>query len=119
MKNVKIKDFILLHMVFLIYTANTTFSKLASGEPLLSPKWILFYGGVLAILFVYAILWQQVLKRMPLTVAYANKSITVIWGIIIGRLFFKETITWNMVVGAAIIIFGIYLVVTGEEEQNG
>lgn len=103
-------------MTFLIYAVNMIFSKLAAKEPLLSFKFIMFYGIVLVVMFVYAILWQQTLKKMPLTFAYANKAIVVIWGLIIGALLFEETIRWNMIVGAAVIIFGIYLVVTGETE---
>lgn len=116
MKNIKIKDFIFLHMTFIIYAANMIFSKLAAQEQMLSFKWIMLYGTVLIIMFVYAILWQQTLKKMPLTFAYANKAIVVIWGLIIGAILFKEEIKWNMVAGAGIIILGIYLVVTGEDE---
>lgn len=61
---------------------------------------------------------QQILKRMPLTVAYANRPVTLIWGIIWGALIFGEKVTWNMIAGAAIIFAGIYLV-TGEDSEKG
>ena len=118
MNNIKMKDFIFLHLSFIVYSINMVFSKYAAAEKLFSFKWMLLYGMVIFILFVYAILWQQTLKKMPLTVAYANKSIVVIWGIIIGAVLFKEEITWNMIVGAGVIIFGIYLVVTGEAKED-
>ena len=66
-------------------------------------------------MFVYAVIWQQILRRMPLTVAYSNKPVTLVWGIIWGSLIFKEEISWNMVLGAAIIFAGIYLVVSSDE----
>lgn len=70
------------------------------------------------IMFGYAIIWQQILKRMPLTVAYANRPVTLIWGIIWGALIFGEKVTWNMIAGAAVIFAGIYLV-TGEDGEKG
>ncbi len=53
---------------------------------------------------------------MPLTVAYANKGVTIIWGMIWGALMFHETITWKTLVGGAIILVGIYMVVTNNEQ---
>ena len=70
------------------------------------------------IAYANMIIWQQILKRMPLTVAYANKPVTLIWGIIWGALIFGEKITVNMLIGAAVIFAGIYLV-TGETEEKG
>lgn len=66
-------------------------------------------------MFGYAIAWQQILKRMPLTVAYANKPVSLIWGMVWGTLIFKEGITWKMILGAVIIFAGICLVVSEDE----
>lgn len=74
-------------------------------------EFILFYGIVLFDLFLYAIVWQRVLKRIPLVTAYANKGVTVIWGLIWGMLVFKEKITTCNIIGAMVIIVGIYMVV--------
>ena len=52
---------------------------------------------------------------MPLTVAYANKGITIIWGMIWGAVLFKEVITLKTIIGGVIILIGIYLVVTNNE----
>lgn len=79
-------------------------------------KLLFWYGLVLVIMFGYAIIWQQILKRMPLTVAYANKPVGLIWGMVWGTLIFKERITWNMILGAGIIFVGIFLVVTADGE---
>ena len=84
-----------------------------------SLRFIFWFGLVFVIMFGYAIIWQQILKRMPLTVAYANKPVTLIWGIIWGKLIFDEKITWNMILGACIIFAGIYLVTSGDREENG
>ena len=52
---------------------------------------------------------------MPLTVAYANKGITIIWGMIWGAVLFNEAITLKTIIGGAIILVGIFMVVTNNE----
>ncbi|MGN0454862.1 MAG: EamA family transporter [Ruminococcus sp.] len=111
----KIFNFILLHAVLLMYSFCSVFSKLAAGTDFMSAQFIMFYGIMLVILGAYALLWQQILKRMPLTTAFANKGIVIIWGMILGALFFGEAITWNMIVGSIIVFIGILLVVTDDE----
>lgn len=116
----KIKYYLLLHIVLLIFSATGIASKLASGAEFLSPKFILFYGLVILGLGVYAVFWQQVIKHLPLVTAYANKAVTVIWGMIFGLLFFEEKITIGKAIGAAIVIAGVYFIVTADamdEEQ--
>ena len=111
----KIIPFIYLHILLFIYSLGAICSKLAGEQAFLSFKFILFYGLVLANLFLYAIIWQQILKKMSLVTAYANKAITVVWGMLWGILLFKEKITvWN-IIGAIIIIIGIVLVVTDDK----
>lgn len=111
----KIKTFLQLHILLLIYSLSAVFSKLAGQNIFLSTPFIIFYGIVLFILFAYAIVWQQVIKKMPLVTAYSNKAVTVIWGLIWGMVFFKEKITgWN-ILGVIIIILGIVCVVKADE----
>lgn len=83
----------------------------------MSLQFCLCYTGVLAILGIYAIGWQQIIKRMPLTTAFANKAVTVVWGIIWGFLFFHEEITLGKLLGAALVISGIVLYVTADKEN--
>ena len=84
----------------------------------LSFEWIMLYGLLLVIMAVYAVLWQQILKKLPLNVAYANKAVSVIWGMLWGVLLFKETITLNNIIGAVIVIAGVILMVTGGEKKH-
>ena len=71
--------------------------------------------GVVVVMGVYAVLWQQVLKRVPLNVAYANRAVIVIWSTLWGYLFWHESISFYQVFGLIIIIFGISHVVN----ENG
>ncbi len=108
-KNSKAATLLGLHALLGLYSLSDVFSKLASGQDFMSLWFIVFYGLVLVFLGVYALGWQQVIKRMPLSSAYANRAITIIWGIFWGAILFGESITWGKLLGAAIIICGIVL----------
>ena len=96
-------------MLLMVYSASGILSKLAAGVDFLSPEFCALYGGVLCLLGLYAIGWQQILKRMPLTTAFSNKAVTIVWGIIWGALFFFEPITLPKAIGALLIIAGVIL----------
>ena len=112
----KVKTFLLLHLLLFMYSSAGICSKLAAGVPFLSFGFFLLYGALLFILFLYAVMWQQILKKMKLVTAYANKSVTIIWGLIWGVLLFNEEISLSKIVGIVIIVIGVYFVVTGEEK---
>ncbi|MEC4273287.1 transporter [Adlercreutzia sp. R25] len=84
-------------------------SKLAAGVSFLSWEFVGLYAGIIALLGLYAIGWQQILRRMPLTTAFSNKAVTIVWGIVWGALFFSESITLGKVIGALFIIAGVIL----------
>lgn len=109
---------IFLHILLLVYSLLGICSKLAAQVPFMSFQFIMYYGVVILNLGIYAICWQQIIKRMPLVTAYANKAITVIWGILWGKLFFQESISLPKIIGALIIICGIILVVTDKEGED-
>jgi len=110
----KIKIYVLLNIMLLMLSIGGIFSKLASKQTFLSISFFLLYLGTLIILFIYAIVWQQILKKISLTVAYANKGICLIWGMIFGNIMFGETITLNMIIGAIVVFLGILMVVSDE-----
>ena len=109
------KNYLLLHILLLMYSFCGVFSKLASKYEFLSFKFILFYGLSIFILGIYAIFWQQILKRFKLTTAFFNKSITIIWGMLWGFLIFNEKIKINMILGAIVVLIGIGFVVSEYE----
>lgn len=115
-KKISIGVLILLQASLLFSSLSGVCSKMAALSKTMSISFIFWYGMVLFIMFGYAVIWQQILKRMPLTVAYANKPIGLIWGMVWGALIFKERITWNMILGAGIIFVGICLVVTADDQ---
>ncbi|MEG1524165.1 MAG: EamA family transporter [Clostridia bacterium] len=105
----------LLQLCVLVFSCSSVLEKLASQHPILSWAWIGLYGGALVIIALYALAWQQFLKRVPLTTAYANRAMTMLWSMLFGMLIFQEKVTWNMFAGVLVIAVGIYYVVTGDE----
>jgi len=94
----------------MLYTLSTVAAKFASGEQFLSFRFILFYGIEMFILGIYAILWQQIIKKFDLTIAYANRSMALLWSVVWAIVFFKENITINNIIGVIIVIIGTMIV---------
>ena len=109
------RDFIFLHLLLMLNSAGGVCSKLAGREAFLSLRFLLFSGALLAILFIYAIGWQQIIKRLPLTTAYSNKAVGLLWGTLWGVLLFGEHITLRMVLGALVVLCGVLMVVRADE----
>ena len=110
------KTILALNILLMFFSLGGIFSKLASKQSFLSLEFILCYGSLLFIMFVYAIGWQQIIKRLPLTMAYANRAVTIVWGIIWGLLFFNEKLNVGKIIGAVIVIAGVLLYVTESDE---
>lgn len=114
----KAKPFILLHGLFLLYSIEAVFSKKAGESDFLSMPFILFYGISLAIMALYALFWQQIIKKIPLTTAFANKAITVVWGVIWGALLWKEKLTIGKGIGAVLVVAGVILFSLADKEES-
>lgn len=106
-----------LHLLLAFYSLSSVCSKMAAQEEFLSIKFIMYYGAVILFLGIYAVVWQQILKKLPLVMAYMNKAVTVIWGMIWGAIFFNESITINKVIGCIIIVIGVCLIVSKKEKK--
>ena len=113
----QIKDILMLQIVFFIYSINSVVAKFASAQEPFSLNFILLYGLELCVLGVYALLWQQLIKRMELSVAYSNKAVVRLWAMVFGVLLFKEQITLTKVAGILLVIVGI-VVLNSEEVKE-
>ena len=94
---------------FLVYSFSSVFTKWASMTEFRSVAYILRLSGAVAVLGVYAILWQQIIKRMRVSDAFMFKGTTIIFILLLSHFFFGEAITLTNVVGALVIICGIAL----------
>lgn len=117
-KSSNLFSFLFMHTAFLVYCIYPLLGKFATRYELLSFPFMALYFVVFGVLFVYAILWQQVLKKIPLTTAIANKSITIVWGMIFGLLIFKEQVSLKMVIGTVLILSGILILSTEKMESE-
>lgn len=105
-KKVHFFDIILLQMVVVIYSINTVIAKFVSDQPFLSFKFIVLYLLEFAVLGIYAIFWQQMIKRFELSIAYANKAMTLLWSLLWSVLIFRDSVTPAKVVGVLLVIAG-------------
>lgn len=96
-------------VINLLYACVSIFTKLASQQEFMSWGYVLAFAGAVMVMGVYAMLWQQVLKRIELSVAYMFKGTSIIFVMLLAYLLFGEQITWNNILGAIIIIAGIVL----------
>lgn len=62
---------------------------------------------MLLCLAVYAVFWQRILKIMDLSLAYLNKGTGLLWSLLWSVLIFAEGVTWQNIVGVALIISGM------------
>lgn len=93
----------------LIYACTYICMKKASGFEFLSPSYVLWTIGAVAIMGIYALLWQQVLARTPLSTAYMFKGTSLVFVLLLSALLFGEGITLTNIIGSVIIISGIAL----------
>ena len=110
--------FLALHLLLLFYSLSSVLSKLSAGQPFLSFQFCLCYGGMFVILVLYALGWQQILKRLPLTVAFANKAVTLVWSMVFVALLFHEQIRLNQVIGCTLAVLGVVLFVQPEKDEK-
>ena len=114
---VPLNDFLLLHATFLLYAVVSVFGK-SAGDQLAMRAFVpalIFLGLEAVTLAVYAVLWQQTLKRMPLSFAYSNKGVCTLWTALAGVLVIGESLTWGKAAGLVVVLAGVTLVVTDHE----
>ena len=118
MKNVKWKNILQLQAVVIIYTISSVMAKAASEHKEEHLLFLLFFGLEFILLGIYALLWQQMIKKFELSVAYANRAMAILWSMIWAVLFFHDRITIRNIVGVAIVLVGIVLVNTDKEAEQ-
>ena len=75
----------------------------------MSRDYVCAVAGAIGVMVLYAVLWQQVLKRIELSLAYMFKGTSIVFVMLLACVIFGEKITWNNIIGAIIIIIGIVL----------
>ncbi len=114
---IKIGDLFMLQLSVVIYSLSTVAANMASKQEFLSLKYLLFFGLEFVILGVYAIIWQQAIKKFQLSVAYVNKSMTLLWSMLWNFLIFAQGITPGRVIGVVMVMAGVVIINLGEEKD--
>ena len=71
---------------------------------------------------MYAILWQQLIGRFQLSIAYANKAMTLLWSLMWSIVLFHEDVTLYKIIGVIMVMAGTIILNTDPsaagENQN-
>lgn len=117
MKKIGVKQIVLLQAIIVIYTISSIMAKFASaGETL--EKVILFLGLDLLFLGIYAICWQQMIKIFPLSVAYANRAMALLWSAVWAKIIFGEHISVQQMIGIVLVIVGTMIINTDTQGEK-
>ena len=109
MKKSKISDYMVLYSAFFVYSISSVCAKFAALQAERF-RTLCFFAAEILFLGIYALIYQQALKRFTLVVAMSNKGITVILGLLWSVVLFGERIGPLNVLGAIVIIIGIGMV---------
>ena len=110
MKKISPKLILARQLVVMLYTLSSVAAKMASGQLFLSLPFLIYYGVEILILGFYAIAWQQIIKRCDLSVAYANRSMAILWSLVWTVIFFHESLTVKNIIGVLIVFAGTMIV---------
>ena len=110
----KTKNYLLLHLNILLFSFTGVFSKAASvqyNKNGLRGIWLyVFLFLMLLNCFIYALAWQKVIRRFDLSVAYANKSVYLIWSQVWAVLIFHENLSLQNIIGLLVVFIGVLVV---------
>ena len=97
--------------IIFLYSIISILSKIASS---FLEKEIWMVMVILLIMLIvlasYAFLWQKLLKKVDLSIAYVNKGMLLFWSMIWSVVIFREEITILNIIGTIIIFVGIMVV---------
>ena len=114
----KLKKYLPLHLTIMLFSLTSVFSKAASvaynAGGLKSPRLWLFLFLMMLNCGIYAIAWQKVIRRFELNVAYANRSVYLIWVQIWAVMIFKENLSASNIAGLVLVMSGVLVVVFHE-----
>lgn len=114
----KLKNYIQLHLNILLFSLTSVFSKLASVEynknGLKGIMLYVFLFLMIANCGVYALAWQQVIKKFPLSTAYANRSVYLLWSQLWAWIIFHENLSLRNIIGILVILAGVLVVQSNE-----
>jgi drug/metabolite transporter (DMT)-like permease len=95
----------------IVYTGSDICSKFTSHYQAFSGMWLFFVFLELVCLGSYAILWQQIIKRFDLSIAYANRATAIFWSMLWSILIFREgMLSVKNIICVLVVFSGVLLV---------
>ena len=110
MKSLDMRSLLAVQGAVILYSFADIAAKLASRHAFLSAGYLLWLGAELLVLGLYALCWQQIIKRVDISVAYSNRAAAIVWTMLWAALLFRETITPKNLIGVGILFAGIWMV---------
>lgn len=105
----RFQTYLALISVNLIYACTSICTKMASRQEMMSWPYLFWIACAIGVMGVYAVFWQQIIAKMPISTAYMFKGTSLVFVLLISVLLFGESITVNNLIGSVIIIVGIVL----------
>ena len=84
----------------------------------MSPGYIAWFCLAVLILGFYAVCWQLILEKLPLTTAYLRRGFSYILIFVWATLIFHEAITWKQILGIMVITVGMVISISGESSEG-
>ena len=110
------RQFAALQAAVILYTFAAVIGKFAAGqEPV---RFLLLYAAEIVVLGIYAGLWQQLIRRFELSVAYANRAVALGWSLLWAVFIFGEKLTIQKIAGVLLVIIGTAVINGGEEKKD-
>lgn len=113
---------IYLQISIFIFALSNVFFKFASSamakKGIFSLDFILQMAGGVGCLFLFALIWQQVLKYFELNVANAIKVSYLLWGSLFAIIIFKEKYRLSNFIGMILIMIGIILIILKSKKKE-
>ncbi len=110
--------FFVLQVMNIVYSLNNVLIKVVADrwekDKLFHFCTLSILAGAFIVLAIYAILWQRILSKVDLSVAYMCKGMIIFWGMLWAFMFFNEHISIYNILGSIIIFIGTYLVTLNE-----
>ena len=111
-------DILQLQGAVIVYSLSTVAANLASKQKFLSFGYIAFFGLEFVILAVYALIWQQMIKKFQLSTACANKALTLMWSMLWNFIIFSQPISVPKVIGVLLVIAGVVVMNSDINEEE-
>lgn len=118
----KFKYFVFLHLCILLFSMTEVFGKFAAIEynehGLHRVKVYILIFIMLCVCLLYAFCWQKIIKHFDLHIAYANRSMYLVWSQIWAAFIFSETVTPKNILGMLVVMSGVIVIALGEQKEE-